>query len=54
MQPQWQLPFFDSTHSELAASVQQWVFSQQVDESDDRAACREWVQRLGQAGLLRH
>jgi acyl-CoA dehydrogenase len=54
MQPHWQLPFFDSAHSELAESVQQWISSQQVDESDDRAACREWVQRLGQAGWLRH
>jgi acyl-CoA dehydrogenase len=28
--------------------------TQQVDESDDRAACQEWVRRLGAAGWLRY
>ncbi len=48
------LPFFDDHHRTLAAELQAWVATQQVDESDDRAACREWVQRLGEAGWLRY
>jgi hypothetical protein len=38
------LPFFDDAHRDwprLAA----WARSRQVDERDDRAACREWVRR---------
>ena len=47
------LPFFDDHHRRLATELQAWVATQQVDERDDRAACREWVRRLGDAGWLR-
>jgi len=47
------LPFFEDHHRTMAAELQDWVAAQQVDESDDRAACREWVRRLGDAGWLR-
>ena len=48
------LPFFDSVHRALATDLVGWAATQQVDETDDRAACREWVQRLGDAGWLRY
>lgn len=48
------LPFFDDAHRQLAAGVGPWAGEQSVDESDDRSACREWVQRLGSAGWLRY
>ncbi len=48
------LPFFDDVHRTLAAGLVGWAATQQVDETDDRAACREWVQRLGDAGWLRY
>ena len=48
------LPFFDSEHRTLGAGLVDWAATQQVDETDDRAACREWVQRLGDAGWLRY
>ncbi|VWX60329.1 Acyl-CoA dehydrogenase [Burkholderiales bacterium 8X] len=48
------LPFFDSAHRELAAELLPWAAAQQVDERDDRAACRDWVKRLGQGGWLRY
>ena len=47
------LPFFDDVHRALATGLVDWAAAQQVDETDDRAACREWVQRLGAAGWLR-
>ena len=47
------LPFFDGVHRELGSDVSAWVATQNIDESDDRAACREWVHALGGAGLLR-
>ena len=50
----WQLPFFDDHHRALASSLSAWLADQHVDESDDRAACREWVVRLGHAGWLKH
>ena len=31
-----------------------WAREQRVDETDDRAACKDWVQRLGAAGWLRY
>jgi acyl-CoA dehydrogenase len=49
-----ELPFFDEAHRSLANSLALWTAAQQVDERDDRAACREWVQRLGEAGWLRY
>ena len=48
------LPFFDDVHRSLAAGLVDWAAAQQVDETDDRAACREWVKRLGNAGWLRY
>ncbi|MDI9335113.1 MAG: acyl-CoA dehydrogenase family protein [Cytophagales bacterium] len=50
----YKLPFFDTAHTELAQSLEQWASQAQVDESDDRHACREWVQKLGTAGWLRY
>lgn len=51
---QYELPFFDAVHVDLAHELAHWVPRQQVDESDDRRACKEWVQRLGQGGWLRY
>ncbi|MDB5939000.1 MAG: acyl-CoA dehydrogenase domain protein [Polaromonas sp.] len=48
------LPFFDDVHRELGARLAGWIPGQQIDESDDRRACREWVKRLGDAGWLRY
>jgi acyl-CoA dehydrogenase len=48
------LPFFDAAHRDLAARLLPWAAAQQVDEADDRQACREWVRRLGEAGWLRY
>ncbi len=48
------LPFFNAGHQALGRELAAWVVGQQVDESDDRAACREWVRRLGEAGWLRY
>ncbi|WP_066267789.1 acyl-CoA dehydrogenase family protein [Hydrogenophaga palleronii] len=53
-QAQWELPFFDGLHREMAPRLAGWAAKQQVDESDDRAACRDWVQRLGHDGWLRY
>lgn len=53
-QAQWELPFFNPHHHTLALGLADWAGAQQVDESDDRRACREWVQRLGDAGWLRY
>ncbi len=48
------LPFFDEAHRDLAPALCTWAQDQQVDEHDDRSACREWVRRLGEAGWLRY
>ncbi|MDB5967511.1 MAG: acyl-CoA dehydrogenase domain protein [Polaromonas sp.] len=48
------LPFFDDVHRSLGSRLVAWAGGQQVDESDDRRACREWVQRLGDGGWLRY
>lgn len=50
----WSLPFFEDRHRALATSLHAWMRTQQVNEQDDRTACREWVQRLGVAGWLRY
>ena len=47
------LPFFDDAHRELARGLLPWTAAQDVDERDDRAACRDWVRRLGDGGWLR-
>ena len=48
------LPFFDDVHRDLGQRLAEWTARQQVDESDDRQACRQWVQLLGEAGWLRY
>jgi acyl-CoA dehydrogenase len=54
MNAHWQLPFFEERHRALATALQAWMQNQHVHEADDRAACCEWVQRLGDAGWLRY
>ncbi len=54
----YDLPFFDDIHRQLARELDQWMRDQTsahfaIDESDDRAACIEWVRRLGAGGWLR-
>jgi acyl-CoA dehydrogenase len=48
------LPFFGDEHLALARDLLPWAAAQVVDEHDDRAACRDWVQRLGAGGWLRY
>jgi acyl-CoA dehydrogenase len=48
------LPFFDAAHRRLGAELAAWVPQQQIDERDDRQACRDWVRALGDAGWLRY
>lgn len=48
------LPFFDDTHRTLGRELAAWAPLQQVDESDDRRACRQWVRLLGDSGWLRY
>ncbi|SDZ39586.1 acyl-CoA dehydrogenase [Variovorax sp. YR634] len=48
------LPFFDDAHRALADGLLPWAAAQEVDERDDRAACRDWVQQLGAGGWLRY
>ena len=48
------LPFFDAVHRDLGQRLAAWMATQQVDESDDRKACREWVRRLGASQWLRY
>lgn len=48
------LPFFDDAHRALAQGLTAWTPAQDVDETDDRAACRDWVRRLGAGGWLRY
>eukprot|EP01041_Mallomonas_annulata_P016024 gene16024-33694_t len=47
-----QKPVF--AHRDLAKRLSAWAPLQDVDEHDDRAACREWVRRLGADGWLRY
>ena len=49
-----ELPFFDDAHRALANGLVAWAREQHVDETDDRVACKDWVQRLGAAGWLRY
>ena len=48
------LPFFDDAHRTLGQQLAEWAPAQQVDETDDRQACRQWVRLLGDAGWLRY
>ena len=50
----WALPFFDEVHRDVAARLLEWMKRQQVDETDDRRACRQWVQLLGEGQWLRY
>ena len=47
------LPFFGDAHTKMTERLLTWIETQVVDESDDRAACREWVKLLGQGDWLR-
>jgi acyl-CoA dehydrogenase len=49
----WALPFFDDAHRAQASVLGAWMQYQHVDHHDTDAACREWVRRLGEAGVLR-
>ena len=40
---QYDLPFFDAAHADLARGLADWTPQQQIDESDDRRACKDWV-----------
>jgi acyl-CoA dehydrogenase len=51
---QWALPFFDAVHRDVAARLVEWIQDQKVDETDDRQACRQWVQLLGEGQWLRY
>jgi acyl-CoA dehydrogenase len=48
------LPFFDDVHRDLGQRLADWMPQQHVDESDDRQACKDWVQLLGANQWLRY
>ena len=48
------LPFFNAAHQEIGNCLADWLPRQNVDEGDDRAACRTWVQLLGANQWLRY
>ncbi len=48
------LPFFEAAHRDIAARLPGWSNAQGVNETDDRAACRDWVRRMGADGWLRY
>ncbi len=48
------LPFFGPQHRALAEPLHDWLAQQDVDERDDRQACRHWVRLLGAQGALRY
>ncbi|AYQ27349.1 MULTISPECIES: acyl-CoA dehydrogenase family protein [unclassified Polaromonas] len=48
------LPFFDDVHRDLGRRLADWMPQQHVDESDDRQACKDWVQLLGANQWLRY
>jgi len=48
------LPFFGPEHQALGRDIAAWAPLQQVDESDDRVACKQWTRLLGDAGWLRY
>ena len=48
-------PFFEERHRELSAALHGWCKSNlPADHGDVDEACRALVQRLGEAGWLRH
>lgn len=48
------LPFFDDVHRDIGQRLAAWIPQQHIDESDDRRACKEWVQLLGANGWLKY
>ncbi len=48
------LPFFDDVHRDIGQRLAAWISQQHIDESDDRQACKEWVQLLGASNWLRY
>jgi acyl-CoA dehydrogenase len=48
------LPFFDNTHREIGNCLADWLPQQYIDETDDRAACKQWVKHLGANQWLRY
>ncbi len=48
------LPFFDKTHQEIGTCLADWMPKQNIDERDDRQACRDWVLLLGRNQWLRY
>ncbi len=48
------LPFFDDAHRSIGQCLADWMPKQQVDESDDRSACKAWVKLLGANQWLRY
>ncbi|MGB7242842.1 MAG: acyl-CoA dehydrogenase family protein [Sulfitobacter sp.] len=47
-------PFFDAHHPELAARVEEFAQTLDIDHSDTDAACRSLVTQMGAAGVLDH
>ena len=49
------LPLYDDSHREMAAALAAWCGQQPgIPHADVDAATRQWVQRLGAGGWLRH
>jgi acyl-CoA dehydrogenase len=48
------LPFFDAVHREIGNCLADWLPKQRIDETDDRAACQQWVRHLGANQWLRY
>ena len=51
---QWELPFFNNAHRELANELHKWCSLQKIDESDDRRACLQWVSLLAKGEWLKY
>ncbi len=48
------LPFFDTRHQKIGNCLADWLPQQQVDETNDRTACKAWVRLLGDNQWLRY
>jgi acyl-CoA dehydrogenase len=48
------LPFFENVHREIGNCLADWLPEQHIDETDDRAACKQWVKHLGANQWLRY
>lgn len=51
---QWDLPFFEWHHVELANDLHDWINLQVVNDKDEYVACREWVTLLADGQWLRY